>query len=299
MLAGMYGYLRAEGGHGRSPLARHQCGLCHQLGAGYRTRARWLASDDPSVLAMLVEALAPDTTTRERVRCPIPGVRRRRALVADWLPALAAMQLFLAGEKLFDDRVDHDGWLSRTAERLLRKDVAEACEALVALGFPLAEVRAALRRQPAVEADPCADLDSLSGPTAEGLRLSVAWLVSHAGASTEATAGAGALADRLGRLLYLVDALDDLPRDLRRGRFNPLERAVGPLEPAALRFVAGALAGRVGALTRAFDALPLALHRDALRAIFVDGLAGRGWGAVERLPAPRGLLTRAIAEARR
>ncbi|TNF26359.1 MAG: hypothetical protein EP329_21390, partial [Deltaproteobacteria bacterium] len=158
-------------------MAQHQCGLCHQLGTGYRTRARWLASDDPSLLAMLVEGLGATAAERDRVRCPIPGVRRRRAVVADWMPALAAMQLFLAGEKLFDDRVDRDGWLSRTAERVLRRDVVAASATLEALGFPLAAVREILRRQPAVEADPCADLDSLAVPTAEGLRASAAWLV--------------------------------------------------------------------------------------------------------------------------
>lgn len=295
----MYGYLRVEGGHGRTPLAHHQCGLCHQLGTAYRTRARWLAGDDPSVLAMLVEGLTPEATTRERVRCPIPGVRRRRALAADWLPGLAAMQLFLAGEKLFDDRVDRDGITSRAAERLLRRDIAAASATLERLGFPLAEVRATLRRQPAVEADPHADLDRLSGPTADGLRASVAWLAEHAGAPKTTVTAAGELADRLGRLLYLVDALTDLPRDLKRGRFNPLERAVGPLDPAALRFVTGALAGRVAALTAAFDALPLHAHGDVLRGALVDGLAGKGWEAVTRLPAPRVTVARAVAEARR
>lgn len=295
----MYGYLRAASGHGRTPLAHHQCGLCHQLGTTYRTRARWLAGDDPSVLAMLVEALGPELAPRERVRCPTPGVRRRRAIAADWLPALAATQLFLAGEKLFDDRVDRDGLASRTAERLLRRDIDAACTTLADLGFPLADVRATLRRQPAVEADPHADLDALSGPTADGLRASVGWLVGHAGAGPGATAAAGDLADRLGRLLYLVDALTDLPRDLKRGRFNPLERAVGPLDPSALRFVAGALAGRVAALSTAFDALPLSAHAEVLCGALVDGLADKGWEAMARLPAPRLALDRAVAEVRR
>lgn len=282
----MYGYLRVEGRHGRTALAPHQCGLCHHLGAAYRTRARWLAGYDASVLVMLIDGLCDEAAPRDRVRCPIPLARRRDAIADAWppLPAIAALQLFLAGEKLFDDRVDRDGALSSVAERLLRRDIREADAALEALGFPLADVRATLRRQPAVEADPHADLDALAAPTADALETLVRWLVAHAGAPH--LDPAGRFAARLGRLLYLVDALHDLPDDLRRGRFNPLTVAVGPLGPDAARFVAGALAGRVDALASAFDALPLTRHADVLRRATVDSLAARGAAALRRLPTP-------------
>ena len=285
----MYGYLRLDDRHGRAPLAQAQCALCHQLGASYRTRARWLAGDDPAVLALLLDALAPESRPAERVRCPLPGVPRRRALAADApaLAAVAALQLFLAGEKLYDDRVDRDGWLPRAAERLLRNDIAAACASLAALGFPLEEVRATLRAQPRLEADPAADLDTLASPTASALAASLAWLAGHAGLAPPTVAALATFAERLGRLLYLVDALTDHPRDLRRGRFNPIAAAVGPLGPAALRYVEGALEGHIAALAAAFDALPLHRNAPLLRAATVESLTTRGRDALARLPGAR------------
>src|SRR5690606_30095093 len=163
----------------------------------------------------------------------------------------AALQLFLAGEKLFDDRVDRDGVLPRVAAKLLHRDVAAGEATLRALDFPLDAIRATLRSQPAVEADPTADLDALAAPTASALGDAVGWLVRAAGSPDHAAAAQFAAA--LGRQLHLVDALVDLRRDLARGKVNAIARAVGDLTPGAVHFLANVHAGRVRALRDAFD----------------------------------------------
>jgi hypothetical protein len=271
----MYGFLRAHG----SSIREQQCGLCRHYGTIHRTRARFLAGHDPSLLLMLVEGLAREPAPRVAVPCPVPFARARRAVDPGWPPleAVAGVQLLFAGEKLFDDRVDRDG-LGRVLARFYAADIAGAEARLRELGFPADEVRAALRRQPEIEADPASDLDRLSEPTAQALDRSLAWLARLV--SSPDPEGVGRFGARLGRLLYLVDALHDLPVDLRRTGTSPLVRAVGAPSPLVRGYLEGTLEGRVAALERSFDSLSLERHRGELRVALVEGLAIRGRDAL-------------------
>jgi hypothetical protein len=286
----MYGYLRVDQGHGRGALAKPQCGLCAHFGATYRTRTRMLAGFDPSTLALWLDGLSPEAAARTRVRCPLTLMSRKRtALSPDWEPLadVAAVQLFLAGEKLFDDRVDRDGALSRVAAAALRKDIAQAENYLKEAGFPLDTVRASLRRQPSIEASVTADIDRLSEPTATALGAVSGWLATRVLPEDQAiTAQAERFGDRLGRALYLVDALHDLRRDLRKGAFNPLISVIGRLTPSAMRFLEGVLEGRLDALDAAFKAMPIRRHAGPLHDATVGSLRQKGRLALRRLPAP-------------
>jgi hypothetical protein len=296
----VYGYLRPEGRHGRTQLQRQQCALCHAFRQGYRQRTRLLAGYDPSTLLMLVEALCDERPAQVRVGCPLPPFHRRTATDPTWpaARAVAALQLFLAGEKLFDDRLDRDSVLAGLTERALRSDIARAEAELRALGagvdsgvdsdvdFDIGALRAVLRAQADIERDPRADLDALSQPTRQALALVARLAARMGGCDPAAVDAAGAFAADLGGAIYLVDALDDLPRDLGRGVFNPLAHMATDLTPHALHTLLGLLAGRLAALRRSFEALPLRRHQDALAAALTT-LDRRGRQALEALPAPR------------
>ena len=275
----MYGWLELDKAGDTRAFAQAQCALCAHYGRAFRTRTRLLAATDPSLLLLLVDGLSPAPAVRTRVRCPLTfKLTHRRALAPDSDPvaAVAELQLVLAGEKLFDDRVDREGLVTRVASSLLEKDVASAGERLVARGFPLAELRASLRRQSVLEADAAADLDELSGPTAEGLSLIAGWLAMRIGLSDTYVAAAHRFGSTLGRLLYLVDALHDLPSDRARRRFNPLDAALGPLTPRRQAWLRAHFDGLVRAHENAFAALPLQRYAELLRASLVTRLAEKG-----------------------
>ncbi|PIE20088.1 MAG: hypothetical protein CSA66_01565 [Proteobacteria bacterium] len=288
----MYGYLSVDGGP-RAPLRRAECGLCAHYGRAYRARARWLAATDPGVLATLLGALRDEPAPRARVRCPLRLGRRRRAIDPSWEPLrlVAALQLFLAGEKLHDDLTDGDRRGAGLLAGLLRKDVAAAEELLQARGFPLEAVRARLRGQAAAEADTRADLDDLAAPTGEALAAAIGWIGVAAGC--DAPEALTRFAHALGRALYLVDALADLRRDRRRGSYNPIDHMAGELTPTAVRYLARVLALRLGELEAAFEALPLRRHAGLLRRATVASLGGRGRAALKRLPTTRMALIQA------
>jgi hypothetical protein len=299
----MYGYLRLDGLHGRSHFAPAQCGLCATFGADFRTRTRLLAGPDPTLLLALLDALAPTPAPRATTRCPLTAMLRRRRAFADWppLPLVAALQLILADEKLLDDRLDKDTLGPATAARLISADVARAEALLTAAAFPLAELRATLRQQAHVEADPNADLEHLATPTADALALIGRAIAPHAGLDSAAALALGTFMGQLGRMLYLVDAIDDLPRDQARGVFNPIARAIGDLSPFRLNFLQQLFSVHAANLGAAFDHLsfraenpaPPPTPTAALRIALVDQLIARGQARLARmhpplpLPAPR------------
>lgn len=285
----MYGRLQLGAHLDHAAFARAQCGLCAHYGARYRLRTRLLAGRDPSMLVLLAEALTPSPLSPDaltRVRCPLRlGLTRRSALRPDWAPleVIAALQVVLAAEKLRDDVRDRDGTLARVAARLLLHDVATAERVLAAHAFPLAPLRVALAAQSTLEASRHADLDGLSAPTGEALALATAWLAHALALEAPAPESLAVYGRRLGRTLYMVDALEDFVPDRARAAFNPLTAALGALTPARRAYLAASFAGLTRALAAAYDALPLHRHHAALRDATVDALAARGQRALVAL----------------
>jgi hypothetical protein len=285
----MYGWLELDGRHGTAAYAQAQCGLCAHYGRAFRTRTRLLAGSDPSLLVMLLEGLAPEPPRQTRVRCPLAfGITRRRAVDLTWAPLAAAaeLQVVLAGEKLFDDRLDQDGAFTRLAAALLKKDLARAEAALLGRGFPLAALRATLRRQAAIERDAEADLDRFADPTASGLGLIFSWLAELLALAPEEVRAVGRCGELLGRTLYLVDALQDFVGDRAKGRFNPIHAALGELSPRRLGYLVARFEGLLGAFEAAFTALPLRRHEAVLRASILGTLGAKGRLALAGLGAP-------------
>jgi hypothetical protein len=293
----MYGWLALEATAphaGRHALAEARCGLCAHFGASFSTRSRMLASTDPSLLLVLVEALSPAPLPRARVRCPLTlklGKRTAMAPEADLVGAVAALQLLLAGEKLLDDQLDREGLLARLAARLIEADVAAAVRTLEARAFPVAALREALRAQGAVEADAGADLDALAAPTGRGLSRIAGWLGGEVGLDAEGVRRCEAFGDTLGRVIYVMDALHDLPRDLARGRFNPLRATLGHGSPRRARFLATWVEALLGRHAEAFAALPLARHAEVLAGALVAGPTRQTRAGLPNLSPPKEAMT--------
>lgn len=283
----MYGWLALDPRHGKRAYAAAECGLCARFGQAFRTRTRILAAADPTLLVLALEGLAgegaevPETT---RVRCPLTfKLTKRRALDPGWEPlaAVAELQLVLAGEKLFDDRLDRDGWAPRVASALLERDIGAAAAALLGRGFPLEALRSILRRQGELERDQRAGLDALAAPTGEALGLIAGWLGERV--AQGCGAAMGRFGETLGRLLYLVDALHDLARDRVKGRFNPIDHALGYLSPRRLAWLQDHVEGLARAHAEAFRELPLVRHVEVLEASLVEGLVVKARDGLERV----------------
>ena len=75
------------------------------------------------------------------------------------------------------------------------------------------------------EEDLASDLDTLSDPTASGLAIVASWCGQHVDLESHALSALRLFGDRLGRTLYLVDALNDLRSDRASGEYAALHLA--------------------------------------------------------------------------
>lgn len=77
----------------------------------------------------------------------------------------------------------------------------------------------------------------------------------------------------LGKFIYLMDAYEDLPEDLKKSRYNPLRKIYG--EPDYEQRIKQILCMMIAEGTSEFERLPCLVDVDILRNILYDGVWSR------------------------
>ena len=216
------------------------------MGRLFGQTARLTLNYDAVFLGELLLALDQASLPRSFVarRCltlPIAG---------DIPPALhyaASANVVLTEFVLHDKRADRDSsalpW--GLAERGLASAFGKARAYLEQCGVPLERLFAQQAHQAQLEASPTT-LDALAAPTGTATGLI------FAGGNQAHTEALGHLGDAFGRLIYLLDALQDRVRDRKRGAFNALT-ATGTSRQEAQ----GAVLEQQNRLLSALSTLPL------------------------------------------
>lgn len=216
----------------------HLCGMCLALRDGHGQLARVATSYDGVVVSALVAAQSPASAEQRRAGpCPLRGLRPADVTTGAGAQLAAVAALALAGAKVRDHVADRDGVFARRPIAAAAGRLAAAWERRTAaagarLGLDTAVLTAAVVRQPVLEAalragDPVTDAtvpteDAAAAVFAHAARLAGAGsglpaAVREGNAAALAEAGRG-----FGRLAHLLDAVEDLDEDRRRGAWNPL-----------------------------------------------------------------------------
>lgn len=212
----------------------HLCGLCLSLRDHHGQPYRAITNTDAVVLSILVAAQSDSTaSTRSAGPCPLRAMRRAEVIDASDLGIRlgTTASLTLASARAADVVAERDyglaepgrwqSWTAGRAAKQLRKHAL--ADGSVA---PLVDVDALLNN-PAASAD------------AESTGTTLAEMIAPTAHSTSAVFAAGAdlagvaanrepLADigaDFGAFAHLIDAVTDRADDVRRGDFNPLEKA--------------------------------------------------------------------------
>lgn len=227
----MYGYVRPVKDELKvKEYAAYQavyCGLCHCLRQRCGPVARFVVNYDFTFLAMLLDT--ERQTDYVQRRCPASPHKKKNCLVSGPALELAAeLSVILAWWKLRDNLQDEGVGKAVAAGAgmgLLRRAYGKAAARQPAFAEACAHHMAELAE---LEWTGCASLDraadcfaSLSASVAaavpeEARRRSLRELLYH-----------------MGRVVYLLDAVDDLEKDMAAGRYNPLVARFS-LEGAAL-----------------------------------------------------------------
>lgn len=254
------------------------CGLCHALGRRYGLTGRMILNYDMTFLAMLLSDGCGRTCGR---RCVIHPIRGRICVCGDEAFALAAdMSVILTWWQLRDGVSDHgffDGLKYRAASALLRRAYRKAREQQPAFDE---STRFHLRELARLEKENCPSLDAAADTFA---RL----LADAAGAVTQPVKRRvlEQMLYHLGRWVYLVDAADDLKKDVRSGSYNPLPLRYGltgdTLTDPARQELARTLDGSIRAMAAAFELWDFGDYGPVIESTVYQGLYAVGTSVLD------------------
>ncbi len=246
------------------------CGLCHCLRERYGLAARFVVNFDFTYMAMLLsEADKPCVRYR---RCMASPFRKKCCHCQDEaLESAAAYSVILAWYKLRDSVRDEGGWKklrSRTCMLFLRRAYHRA-----AANAPSFDgcVRAELDRLSTLETAGSDSLDAAADCFASILRAAAG-----EDDGSPRTRILSQIFYHTGRIVYILDAADDLPADVSQQNFNPLVTRFGiedgKLTDTVVRELDQTLCLSEKALETAFELLPENPWTSILRNIIYEGL---------------------------
>lgn len=238
----------------------HYCGLCRTLGRRFGAVGQMTLSYDVTFLYLLLSSLYEPEETEGMERC-VPHPFKPHGYVQNELADYCCdMNIALAYHKCMDDWQDDSSLLGRGEAALLKKGYDQ-----VQKRYPdkCEQIEKCLQTLHQLEVRSDAALDDAANVSAQMVGILYRYQ-EDLWADTLQRMG-----EALGRFIYLMDAYDDLDRDMRKGRFNALRpyRDQSDYET----FVKESLTLLIAECTDAFETLPLVQDMDILRNILYAG----------------------------
>lgn len=240
------------------------CGLCHAIGADYGALRRVALSYDMTFLVLLLSSLYEPQERQAEGRCLVHPLHRHPLWQTEFTHYAAAMNVALAYYQRLDDWTDDHAPVAWAQARLFSGSIASITAAYPRQVEAISGALTALRE---LELRDLQDPDRTAG-TFGGLMAAL-----FTPREDRWTPLLQQLGEALGRYVYLLDALVDLPDDLRRGRYNPL-RTRGEAGLTRDDF-APVLRMHLGECTDAFERLPLVQDVGLMRNILYSGVWAR------------------------
>ena len=195
------------------------CGLCREIRNRYGQLGRMVLSNDMTFLTVLLSSLYEPEEESGSANCPLHPVRKRAFIQSSATAYAADMNLLLAYWKYRDAERDRERGIQKQLASRLNSAYDEICKA-----YPeqAAGVEKALEQIWAMEDGQEPDVDRLCALSGDMLG-SVFAPKEDVFAPVLREIGKG-----LGKFVYLMDAYEDYEKDIKKGRFNPLNALQGP-----------------------------------------------------------------------
>lgn len=270
----MFGYIRPE----RVELKRREdelyrsvyCGLCRYLGKDYGVLSRLTLSYDCTVLAMLCMALNQSCPSVHEKRCVVNPLKKCKFCTAegDSFHLAGAVSVIMTYYKL-TDTIEDSGFFKGTAARILRflfrRNYRKAAKAYPEIDEDCRNMMQC--QQKAEQSD--SGIDRAADPTA----VMLSDLCQRLSEQEETRKILGMFGYHLGRWIYIMDAADDLERDLKSGNYNPFRQHLRETDEATMLYCNDVLNMTVSQLILAYDLLELTAYKEILDNIIYHGLS--------------------------
>ncbi len=238
------------------------CGLCRSLKKRHGLVGQATLSYDMTFAALLLSALYEPKTEDGASFCLIHPAERHPIVKNEFIDYAADMNLLLAYYNLQDDWQDDKKLSARLGADLLKGSLKKIEAAYPRQTKAVQDYLAAVA---GIEKNGQPDLDGPAGAT--GIMLGEL-LVKEEDVWSETLRQLGFF---LGKFIYLMDAYEDLEKDLKKGGYNPWSGS-GKTRPEVADKAQEALTLMAGEATLAFERLPIVTYEDVLRNILYAGI---------------------------
>lgn len=195
------------------------CGLCRALGKTGSQPTRLCTNYDVTFFSVLLHSLAGEEVEFERKVCVYNGKRKVSVKADELSKKMADLAVLLVYYNIDDDV--HDGKKLRAPLKWrLAARKRSASKRMPKIDEMMRERFARLRQ---LEDDGCDSIDAAADPFASLMRDITREFV-------KTDDNVDCFAYNLGRLVYLLDAVDDVEKDCKKKRYNPLLKSLGDCE---------------------------------------------------------------------
>lgn len=242
----------------------YYCGLCRELREEYGFMGQMTLTYDMTFAVILLTSLYESEQKMEMHRCKVHPVKQQMMIRSEMTSYAAAMNVLLAYYHMEDDWRDEKKTFSLVTMRLIRGKA----ERIVA-EYPRQSraIRKALKELAACEREQSTDIDRVSGCFG---RLMAELFIYRKDVWEKPLRRMGFY---MGKFIYLMDAFEDLPEDMEKGRYNPLREISG--EEGYEERIKQILCMMIAESTAEFERLPCLIDVDILRNILYDGVWNR------------------------
>ena len=239
----------------------YYCGLCQTLNNRSGRFAQLTLNYDMTFLQLLLKGLYEPKTKLENFRCKIHPFKKsikRRNEITDYI---ADMNLFLAYLNCIDDWEDEKK-LSRKIYTIIVKNKVKK----IKKQYPekTAKLEAILKKSSEYEKKKEHDIDKISSYSGE--LMSELFLYKE----DEWKQTLSRMGFFLGKYIYIIDAYEDIEKDLKKGNYNPFSEIYQNEDFDD--FVNQILTMMISECAREFEELPIIEDVDILRNILYSGV---------------------------
>lgn len=237
------------------------CGLCRSLKKRHGLVAPLTLSYDMTFVTLLLSALYEDPFQVGSSRCVVHPTKKHTTRVNKWTDYAADMTILLAYHNMMDDWQDEKDVshlaVAKTLEHSYKKVTAQYPKQAQAIRDYMTKTAESEKRGDT-------DLDLVSGFTGEFLGT---LLTVEEDIWKEPLYKTGFY---LGKYIYLMDAVDDLEKDKKKGAYNPLIALSGRKDFEA--YIENTLVMMMAECSKNFELLPIVQYTDILRNILYSGV---------------------------
>ena len=218
----MFGYITPDKGEMRVKeyelFRAYYCGVCKSMGRRFGPFCRLALNYDSVFLGLFLSSINKESISVEREGCVANPLKKKWIVKSSKsIDFSADINILLTYHKLLDD------WLDE------KKLSSWALQLLLAIGYNKAAkdnkeaekiISESIKNLSNLEKKNCSSMDEAAEPAADMMRQIAA--LGYSGAKESVNKAVKWAAYNFGKWIYIIDAYDDIKRDILKGCYNPL-----------------------------------------------------------------------------